>query len=285
MEEDQVYVIGTSDSSVAKIGVSNAPQRRLRQIQSMSPLRLQVLWACPGSYDLEAALHAHFNVYRSHGEWFDFRGLDPVKVVQDALPNVRNGVPVKPRKGVRAAPMTMTMDATLDCVCGHRPRLHGQGGCTVAGWDESRDCQCSAYTSASVLKDIGEITRVRKPRAVTKGWQGPTPPQRAAATEDARYASVHSQAAGMTWPGGGVMIHRYWAEHLATCILWRIHGAESPSEYPAVILDEIAQLAWPHGSAMVPGTFAERLTYRVLAALHDEHDGAEAHSDGAACGT
>ncbi|WP_405656894.1 MULTISPECIES: GIY-YIG nuclease family protein [unclassified Streptomyces] len=75
--EDQVYVIGALDSPVAKIGVSSAPGKRLRQIQAMSPLRLEILWRGTGGYPLESRLHAHLRAYHSHGEWFDFQDLDP----------------------------------------------------------------------------------------------------------------------------------------------------------------------------------------------------------------
>ncbi|MGY1503673.1 GIY-YIG nuclease family protein (plasmid) [Streptomyces sp. QTS52] len=145
--KDQIYVIGALDSPVAKIGVSAAPERRLRQIQSMSPLRLEILWTCAGSYQLEGRLHAHLSAYRSHGEWFDFQELDPVAVVQDAV----NDVWEKPTSWLVA---TARVDARAGgtgpgCACGHKGRLHGAGGCTVMGWDESHDCRCTAYTPTS----------------------------------------------------------------------------------------------------------------------------------------
>lgn len=81
---DVVYVIGAASSNTVKIGVSNQPDRRLREIQFMSPVALSVLWISPGSYDLERDLHHHFAQYRSHGEWFTFP-REPVKTVQNGV--------------------------------------------------------------------------------------------------------------------------------------------------------------------------------------------------------
>lgn len=80
-----VYVIGCANSSTVKIGVSDDPERRLRQIQYMSPVPLQVLWSGPGGNALERALHKHFAEQRSHGEWFTFTDQDPVEAVRGAL--------------------------------------------------------------------------------------------------------------------------------------------------------------------------------------------------------
>ena len=149
--KSQVYVIRASDSPVAKIGVSTDPERRVRQIRAMSPLRLEILWTCPGSYPLESRLHTQLGAYRSHGEWFDFQDLDPVTVVRDALAAVgaegASGSAEMVRVDLRTSP------TVHGCVCGHESRLHGAGGCTVMGWDESHDCSCTTYTSASGLDD------------------------------------------------------------------------------------------------------------------------------------
>jgi hypothetical protein len=69
---DVVYVIGPKDSNTVKIGFSDKPRRRLRQIQMMSPLPLDILWSCPGGRAMEDALHVRFREYRTHGEWFTF---------------------------------------------------------------------------------------------------------------------------------------------------------------------------------------------------------------------
>jgi hypothetical protein len=85
----QVYVIGNPSCNTVKIGVSDTPHQRVKSIQLMSPLLLQVLWTCPGGRRLEKALHAHFAQYHSHGEWFTFPD-QPVRRVREA---VTGGVP------------------------------------------------------------------------------------------------------------------------------------------------------------------------------------------------
>jgi hypothetical protein len=148
--EDQVYVIGALDSPVAKIGVSADPERRLRQIQAMSPMRLEILWKGTGGYPLESRLHAHLRAYHSHGEWFDFQGLDPMTVIHTALHELGGGA-----SGCAAVARTDSCPDSMvtGCICGHGSQLHGAGGCTVMGWDESHDCQCTSYTPTSMFDD------------------------------------------------------------------------------------------------------------------------------------
>lgn len=82
MAEDFVYVIGASESSRVKIGHSCNLNRRLGDIQRMSPVPLLLLWSHPGTYELEGVLHREFDAYRQHGEWFDFGGQDPIPLVE-----------------------------------------------------------------------------------------------------------------------------------------------------------------------------------------------------------
>lgn len=81
---EQVYVIGSPESDVVKIGRTRQLARRLSTIQGMSPIPLQVLWSHPGGSELEGGLHRHFASQRVHGEWFRFAG-DPVETVRDAV--------------------------------------------------------------------------------------------------------------------------------------------------------------------------------------------------------
>ncbi|MFJ2202390.1 GIY-YIG nuclease family protein [Streptomyces violaceusniger] len=80
----RVYLIGVPGSTTAKIGLARNVPQRLRQIQRMCPVRLEVLWTTPGGRALERALHDHFEAKRSHGEWFVFGG-DPVSAVREAF--------------------------------------------------------------------------------------------------------------------------------------------------------------------------------------------------------
>ncbi|MFI0742684.1 GIY-YIG nuclease family protein [Streptomyces sp. NPDC021100] len=167
----QVYVIGASGSPVAKIGVSTDPERRLRQIQSMSPLRLEILWTCPGSYPLEGRLHAQLRAYRSHGEWFDFQDLDPVKAVQGAVSKVQGEEASGSAESAQADPCAS--GTILGCICGHGNGHHGSGGCTVMGWDEASDCRCTAYTPASM--DDETLTPASDQNSATNGRREPAP--------------------------------------------------------------------------------------------------------------
>jgi hypothetical protein len=81
-----VYVIGSPESHLIKIGYSDDPVRRLREIQNMSPASLQILWITPGNMELEQRLHRVFAERRRHGEWFDFSDVaDPVQTVAESV--------------------------------------------------------------------------------------------------------------------------------------------------------------------------------------------------------
>lgn len=82
-----VYLIGGPSSSRAKIGRATDAKRRLRTIQAMSPVKLEILWTHPGGAALESAFHEHFRDRRAHGEWFDFGSAENAKtLVAAALP-------------------------------------------------------------------------------------------------------------------------------------------------------------------------------------------------------
>lgn len=77
---EQVYLIGSPDSPVVKIGCSTDPKRRLRNLQSGSPAPLRLLATFEGGYVAEKELHRRFAGRRVHGEWFDL-GPNPVETV------------------------------------------------------------------------------------------------------------------------------------------------------------------------------------------------------------
>ena len=82
---DLVYVLGSTETRRVKIGHSTDVPKRLAGIQRMSPVPLTVLDQFEGGVELEAALHAHFRPFRTHGEWFDFGSSDPLAVIQEAV--------------------------------------------------------------------------------------------------------------------------------------------------------------------------------------------------------
>jgi hypothetical protein len=104
-----VYVIGTPGGNTVKIGRTTNLDRRLADIQRMSPVALIVLWTHPGGSDLEANLHRHFRALRSHGEWFTFRRA-PMTLIQWAVqdqPWLRGKVSLTRRAG---APIALPRD-------------------------------------------------------------------------------------------------------------------------------------------------------------------------------
>ncbi|WP_186001595.1 GIY-YIG nuclease family protein [Streptomyces sp. IB201691-2A2] len=79
---DRVYLIGSPDSALVKIGWTDNPKRRLRNLQTGSPvpLHLLALFEFEGGSIVEAELHRRFADKRRHGEWFDL-GPNPVEAV------------------------------------------------------------------------------------------------------------------------------------------------------------------------------------------------------------
>ncbi|MFE6429337.1 GIY-YIG nuclease family protein [Streptomyces rochei] len=79
------YLIGIEGSHLVKIGYTGGdPRARLAALQTGQPMKLSLLWACPGNF--EADLHLHFDAYHYRGEWFDLSPLgDPVVAVETAV--------------------------------------------------------------------------------------------------------------------------------------------------------------------------------------------------------
>lgn len=130
-----VYILGSPGSHVVKIGTTTRPDQRIKDIQTMSPVPIEVLALMPGGRAEEAALHRHFSGLRTHGEWFDFGESDPLSTIQAAIGN-RFQIPV---------PVTVTHP---DCAtCGHTRERHnrGRGWCKVASYEGWTDCECQKY--------------------------------------------------------------------------------------------------------------------------------------------
>lgn len=64
-----VYFI-QAPNGLVKIGKSNNPKQRLKNLQHMSPVRLEMKRTIRGGLYLEHALHKYFKHLRKHGEWF-----------------------------------------------------------------------------------------------------------------------------------------------------------------------------------------------------------------------
>jgi len=55
-----------------KIGRSNNAEKRLKSLQTGSPLRLSIAYVLPDKGHLEKLLHEKFKKKRINGEWFTF---------------------------------------------------------------------------------------------------------------------------------------------------------------------------------------------------------------------
>ncbi|MDH6224330.1 GIY-YIG nuclease family protein [Streptomyces sp. MJP52] len=119
--EAVVYVIGTPGSNTVKIGRTTNLQRRLADIQRMSPVPLVALWTHPGGHELETRLHHHFAELRSHGEWFAFDG-DPLPAIKQAAAEAirpRLAVP-SPRRTPSPADKQKMLDLISEAAALHR---------------------------------------------------------------------------------------------------------------------------------------------------------------------
>lgn len=73
-----IYFIGDEAVSMVKIGYSDKPSRRLRELQIGSPVKLNIIHKIKGNKITEEQLHRKFADCKSHGEWF---------IVKDDLKN------------------------------------------------------------------------------------------------------------------------------------------------------------------------------------------------------
>ncbi|GGQ98131.1 GIY-YIG nuclease family protein [Kitasatospora griseola] len=85
-----VYMMTAAGSQLIKIGVAKNPMQRLRELQTGSPGKLDVLWLIEGTPALEKALHGRLAAYRARGEWFDLKPLgSPVGAVEKHIAEIR----------------------------------------------------------------------------------------------------------------------------------------------------------------------------------------------------
>jgi hypothetical protein len=259
-----VYMIGEEGSTIVKIGKANNPAERLSSLQTGNPTPLTVMSAHEGDHQLESHLHTVFADYRVRGEWFDLAPLgDPVAAMQGAVAAAGLGALPKipgPRTVLPETPAE-------DCACGHPSVQHNRSGCTVAGWDETRDCQCERYVPKSVLTSIAPTDQARLPRPETTGWQGPSPSERNAVYADPHYNIILAEAGEATLPSGVLALSGYWPEALAVNVVWRLRRMSSADLRVAIVLDEALHLRWPDGVAMLPGVLAEAFARKVVERL------------------
>ena len=68
--QERVYFLQAEQGGAVKIGRTNDVERRVADIQRMSPVPLQVLAIAEGGAALETRLHQKFYDDKKHGEWF-----------------------------------------------------------------------------------------------------------------------------------------------------------------------------------------------------------------------
>ena len=126
MPADQVYIIRQGDTRLFKIGVSNNPMRRLKNLQTGNPHPLKMMFsvACHGlsAYEAEALIHRHLSKERVKGEWFDIQSDDRVVSIAQCMLNALSGK----EDDVKTKDDERDILSQLPDVPTHEPRRTGQ---------------------------------------------------------------------------------------------------------------------------------------------------------------
>lgn len=79
-----VYIIQLGDTDIYKIGISIDPDKRLKQLQSKSPIPLNLLWTNFGHdyKSIEKFIHYWFKDKRVRGEWFKLSSEDILYITE-----------------------------------------------------------------------------------------------------------------------------------------------------------------------------------------------------------
>lgn len=77
-----LYIIQLGETNVYKIGVSINPSRRLKELQSKSPIHLRIIYGKFGhDYEsIEKYFHWVFRKKRIKGEWFELNQDDIIRI-------------------------------------------------------------------------------------------------------------------------------------------------------------------------------------------------------------
>lgn len=71
-DDKDLYLMGDSDCSVMKIGISNNPKKRLKNIMTSNPMDINILYISKRNSHREAEAHFKFKDIRLSGEWFKY---------------------------------------------------------------------------------------------------------------------------------------------------------------------------------------------------------------------
>lgn len=84
-----IYVIASSKTNLGpvKIGISDNPEKRMKQLQTAFPEKLEIKYIEPfetkiKARELEKFLHKDISHLRSHGEWFSISVEEAIRYVQ-----------------------------------------------------------------------------------------------------------------------------------------------------------------------------------------------------------
>ena len=93
----RVYIMGFEDGMI-KIGISNMPFRRIKEIETSSGRIVNLIYytqLCDEkkALSIEKTLHDAFNLYRTRGEYFDFNRRSKTKMEPEtAFANIVYGI-------------------------------------------------------------------------------------------------------------------------------------------------------------------------------------------------
>jgi hypothetical protein len=85
-----VYIFGSSESGLVKIGYSRSPERRLAALQGGHPFKLQIMrtWSHPKAYAIEAEVKRSLKPLQTYGEWFAVGLQAAIEAVEQAVATV-----------------------------------------------------------------------------------------------------------------------------------------------------------------------------------------------------
>lgn len=80
--DGHVYFISMVGTQFIKIGHSFDPERRLKQLQTASPVALKLIGIRPGSKHVERLFHRQLREFRQEGEWFEIVSRKAVMLIE-----------------------------------------------------------------------------------------------------------------------------------------------------------------------------------------------------------
>lgn len=90
-----VYLIKNTEDSYYKIGVSNNPNKRIKELNTgnSSILELVTVYETDIPYKIEKILHKRYSYLRKHNEWFDFSIIEETDFIKNCK-NIENGIKI-----------------------------------------------------------------------------------------------------------------------------------------------------------------------------------------------